>query len=145
MGIGNMFGGAMIGGLAGGLMTGDTGGIIGGAAMGVGAGRVNKLGAGLGLGGLAARGMRSASRGLRAGRNRLISGAVSSAGGKMGVAFGYGADVAQLGMMGARGASRFIGRNAITANKYAGYGMAAMGVGAGAYIGSTVLNSNRGR
>ena len=41
-------------------------------------------------------------------------------------------------------ASALIGNNMAKTNKYAGYAMASMGASAGAYIGSTVLSSNRG-
>jgi hypothetical protein len=141
----SFLGRAIAGGLAGGIMTGSLGGAAGGAAMGgLGWGTLNKFGGGLGAAGYMRKGLNMGVRGMKSARNWAIGGALRNAGGRAGVAFGFGADAAQLGMRGLGTASSFIGRNALRTNRVAGYAAGALGVGSAAYIGSSVLSSNRG-
>ena len=152
---GRALGGAAAGGLIGGMNTGDLGGFVGGAAagaaFGAGApflgGQLGRLGtvAGAGWGGasLAANAMRSGSLGLRRGLYKL---------GKGGTGFDrftskLGDKAAIYGLRGSAQASRaagYIGDKAIAVNKYGGQGLAALGLGASAYIGSSMIGSNRG-
>jgi hypothetical protein len=66
-------------------------------------------------------------------------------GGKLASNVGVGMSMA--GSLGARGAGALggaIGRNSVAINKYGGRALMGLGVASGAYIGSSILGSNRG-
>lgn len=136
---------ALAGGAAGGMMTGSWGGVAGGAAVaGLGGGMMSRYGRGLnfaggvekGLGaGILGASIGAGSRGLGRWSNKLSGVGLAANMGSRGLT-GIG-----RGLIGAR---NFIGRKSVATNKIGGYAMASMGAGAGAYIGSTVLSSNRG-
>ena len=145
-----IFNRALIGGLAGGLMTGDLGGLAGGAAMGIGGwSMAQRLGSKMGGG------TTNALRGALSGAERLVTRANTAASSRWASSAGLGVATrgasvmgraSQFGTManrGIRSASNFIGRNSITTNKIGGYAMGAAGIGAGAYLGSSVLRSNQ--
>lgn len=142
MGIGSIFG-RMAGGAAGGYaLTGDWGGAAGGAGAALGFGSMSRFAGGLGPAGYIKRGLDRASRGLGFASNwagKKVS--LSSAGG---IASAYGRDAFSAMSSGFSRAGGFMGRKALTTNTYAGHAFAAMGVGTGAMIGSSILNSNRG-
>ena len=137
-----IFGRALAGGLAGGIMSGDWGGAAGGAAVGaVGWGALNKLGGGLNVARDMGNQLGALGRGVRKGQSFLNKGAFDMTVG--GAARGYAGMGLGAASRGLKSAQSFIGRNALATNRYAGYAMGAAGVGAGAYIGSSVLRSNR--
>ena len=141
----NLMNRALLGGLAGGLMTGDLGGVAGGAATGMlGGGMLNKYGRGLGVSDAINKGLgygiRGAKMGSRAGAGMYYG---KSWAGKLAGNSVFGAsNRVGAGLVGAR---NFMSRNAMMTNRVAGASMAAMGTAAGAYIGSSVLNSNNRR
>jgi hypothetical protein len=142
--LGRFAGRALMGGAGGGIMTGDWGGAAGGAAIaGFGGGALARYGGGFNIAG----GMRSGIQALRRGSVGLERAAwggferrgaswLGNAMGRTALASNYARG--SLGM-----ARSFIGRNSAMTNRIGGYTLASLGVGAGAYIGSTVLNSNR--
>jgi hypothetical protein len=133
---------ALIGGVAGGLMTGDWGGVAGGAAIATaGWGALNKFGAGLGASRAINKGFSMANKAMIGGYRRLGMGAFDMT--VAGTARGHGMNALNAMRGGIGSARKFMGRNSVATNRYAGMAMASMGVGAGAYIGSTVLKSNR--
>ena len=141
----------LYGGLAGAglgfINEGDLGGIAGGAAMGALAGGAgiwgarrlmgNRTLAGLAQTGFGAVG-RGAGRMYRRGFGMMEGGAFA---GNIGAGMSM---VGQLGMRGAATGAGFIGQNATLVNKWGGKALAGLGVGSSAYIGSTVMASNRG-
>jgi hypothetical protein len=134
---------ALLGGAAGGMLTGTLGGVAGGAAAGtLGWGTMNKFGAGLGASKYMRRGLGAASRGMAWGSRKLGNKAWDLTVG--GAAAGYGRNALNSMRGGLVGARRFMGANAVATNRYAGMAMGALGTAAGAYIGSSVLRSNRG-
>jgi hypothetical protein len=151
--IGRAFGGgarrAAVGGAigAGLAWTNDSsmlGGAVGGAAFGLAspiARRMlaNRFGS---ISGLAGRGAGALGRGsdwlYRRGFGMM-------GGGKLASNVGIGMSMA--GSLGARGAGALggaIGRNSVAINKYGGRALMGLGVASGAYIGSSILGSNRG-
>jgi hypothetical protein len=139
----NMLGGlgksAAIGGGLGYMNTGDLGGIAGGAAAGAAFGMFGLPAGRKYLGGLLGR--RSPAGMAAAGLERAGRGALSLGWGSNSSTLMRGATRAFGGLNTAAG---FIGRNATMVNKVGGYGLAALGMGASAHIGSSVISSNRG-
>lgn len=134
---------AAIGGLAGGVMTGNLGGAAGGAAVGAGGwGMLSKMGGGTARG--IQRGLGMGVRAAQAGSRWGAKGYYSSIAGPRALAGGSAFRASNAIGMGFSNASKFIGRNAATTNKIGGAAMGAIGVGSGAYIGSSVMSSNRG-
>jgi hypothetical protein len=137
MGLGNMFGRMALGAAGGYALTGNMGGAIGGAAGGFAFPAMSKFGGGLGFAGGAGKGLGMLSRGIGRGRGYMegrIGGPLATYGAR-------GLGFAQRGIGTARG---FLGGNALAVNKWAGRGMATLGAASGAYIGSSVIGSNRG-
>lgn len=133
--------GAGVGAGLGFANTGDLGGVMGGAIGGAAAGG---FGGGY-MSSLAKRGTFSnlAGRGMQ-GISGLATKArpfVRSNGNIFGSA-GVRA-VAGINRLGTSGAG-FIGNNAVAVNKWGGRAASAAGIGAAAYIGSSVIGSNRG-
>ena len=136
---------ALAGGAAGGIMTGNWGGVAGGAAVaGLGGGMMSRYGRGLNFAG-------GIGRGLGFGSRMASIGAISRNFGKIDTGLsrmGLGTNITSKGFtkigQGLSSARGFVGSKSIVTNKIGGYAMASMGAGAGAYIGSTVLSSNRG-
>jgi len=149
--LGSTGGRAVAGGAAGGAMglanTGDMGGFLGGAAAGAGIGAfggglANRFAGGRTVAGMAQRGLGAGRRGVQRGRSAM-SGLLSNSGmGNAAVGFG------QAGMGGiGRGMNRLRGlvsRNSVAVNKWGGRALMGAGVASGAYIGSSMLGSNRG-
>jgi hypothetical protein len=134
---------SMIGGAVAGGLVGAGGAMLANKAM-RGLGNIgNRLGiarmarSGLGMGVKAARSARIGMTGIAA--NQVARGSV----GRLGVAAGYGADAMRAFGGAAAASRRYIGQNASTINKYGGYAVAGIGAASAAYIGSSVLNSNR--
>jgi hypothetical protein len=141
MGFGSMFGRAAVGAMAGYGLTGDWGGAAAGAGMaGVGWGMMSKFGNGLGASKYAQRGVGLLGRGA----SLMQKGGMQMFGTRLGR---MGMPTISAGMAAERGLGKlggFLGKHALATNRYAGYAMAGMGVGASAYIGSSIINSNRG-
>ena len=140
--------GAAIGGAAGYGSTGDyrgaMGGAVGGAAFGAAmpfAGRAlsNRFGS---ISGNLQRGLGAGMRGSRSLAN-YGAGMARGAGISSNAGFGM-LRAGNLGQRGMGAASSFIGKNSVSVNKYGGMGLAALGLGASAHIGSSVIGSNRG-
>jgi hypothetical protein len=152
--IGNMLKGGAIGAGMGyastGSYTGMAGGAVGGMAFGgFGAGIAGRMGGGIaGAGKMMARGAgmagRQAQRGLTGvALNRLGRGAgVDNQ--LLGRAAGMMADKAYQFRGLAKSSERFIGQNAVKANKFGSRAAVAAGLGAASYMGSNMINSNRG-
>jgi hypothetical protein len=140
MGLGNMFGRMAIGAAGGYALTGSWGGAAGGAAGGFAFPTMAKFAGGLNAGGI-----------LSGAANRL-----GSLAGRAAVGIGrrgwdsklsyaaYGRQGLSMAASGLWRAGGFMGRNAVAANKYAGYAVAGLGAASGAYIGNSVISSNRG-
>lgn len=139
---------ALIGGAVGGAMSGDWGGVAGGAATStLGWGALSRYGKGLGAAGAIKKGLgygiKYGMKGRRAANTQALGSALR--GNMYGArAAGYASDAMSMGITGMAAGRKYLGGKSLATNKWAGRSMAAMGVGAGAYIGSTVLRSNRG-
>lgn len=135
--------GALWGGIAGGMSDNGSafGGMMGGALAGAGVGYgMNYLRSNSAS--ILGRGAVGVYRGGARASNWMLGKTTGSFGRDLGLTMGsMGAD--GLRSLGRRSAS-LIGRNKAAINKYGSYSMAALGVGAGAYIGSSALSSNRG-
>ena len=125
-------GGAVYGGITSGGDFGNmAGGAIGGALMGGIGGHyakrmmANKSGAGMLAAGMERVGWGIPAAAAKTGSRRVFNAAMR----------------AKTGMTTAAG---YIGRNAVSINKWGGRGAMAAGVASGAYIGSSMVNSNRG-
>jgi hypothetical protein len=139
--------GAIAGGGLGYLNTGDIGGVIGGAAAGAGMGaglpwmrgQAGRLGT---ISGRIGQGLGGMNRGARAMSN-YGAGLARGTGITSNLGFGMlrGGITAQRGLSAASG---FIGNNAVAVNKWGGRGLAAAGFGSAAYMGSSMIGSNRG-
>jgi hypothetical protein len=143
------------GGALGYMNTGDLGGIAGGAAGGA---LFGAVGFPMGRNFLARRGKLAGLAGRGAGfLERGALGAASRAGGyaqrygpMTGVATRGGIAANRVQGWAGRAATglamggEFIGRNAVMTNKIGGGALAALGLGASAHIGSSVISSNRG-
>lgn len=135
---GSMLKRALIGGAAGGAMTGDWGGVAGGAAAaGAGWGLMSRLGPNY-----LAKGANRAASGMTRLGNMASRGAWDLTVG--GAARGWGSRGLYGIGSGLRTAGHRLGQSTTMTNKWAGRAMAGMGVASAAYIGSSVLPSNRG-
>jgi len=144
--------GAAAGGALGLMNTGDLGGMAGGAAMGaaaagIGIPAVSRMASnrGLSFAGAAGSGLGFLGRGAAKMRGAGIG--MMGRGGRIGSNVGLGMSAAgRLGVSGATAGISALGRPgvSIAVNKWGGRGLAAMGVGSAAYIGSSVIGSNRG-
>jgi len=144
------FGRTIAGGLAGGALgfanTGDLNGVAAGAAAGAGAGAFGgMLARGLSGGAtVAGFGQRALGFGMR-GANRVRQAAKARMGNLSagGAAASYINDAMRSTGKGLFGARQWIGNNAVAVNKWGGRALMGLGVGSAAYIGSSVLSSNR--
>jgi hypothetical protein len=135
--VANAIGGGVIGGALGYANTGDTGGILGGVAAGAAFGGLGggKLGnwAGSKMPGLANRGFYNAARGFN-----YLAGKAAEKGTNLGF---------EAAMWGKGVSSRMLGRSihySQGVNKWGSRAATAAGLGASAYIGSSLIGSNRG-
>jgi hypothetical protein len=136
------------GAIGAGLAWANDGDVLGGAAGGAAFGLAspiarrmlaNRFGS---ISGLAGRGAGALGRGSNWLYRRGLG---MMGGGKLASNIGIG--MSRVGGLGTRGAGALggaIGRNSIAINKYGGRALMGLGVASGAYIGSSILGSNRG-
>lgn len=150
IGITGFIGGAIMGGVGGGLYGGMTegrdtmvssaiGGAFGGGIVGMGLAR------GSGVAGIANRRLGWAGVKMTQARKGLMMGAYDNArkyGRGRVSAMGAGARAYKMGMGGVNRAAGLIGRNEMRINKWGGTALTVAGIGAGSYIGRTVMSSN---
>lgn len=139
---------AALGGAAGYALGGWGGAAGGAAAAGFGWGGMKNMSNKYGAAGRLGKGLGYASEGASFLAGKGLAASFTRGGSDFARGMRAGGEYLRQGAVGARTgintASSFIGRNAATTNKIAGYGMAAMGVGTSAYIGSSIMSSNRG-